>query len=252
MSYALRPIIDPPEEVSGLPYEAFRRLNAEAGPAIRKNGYLYAKDNLAVFAWDGKSIGAVRMRWDLIPYYQARERDLPMADMVKEKHFSSYNARMEEIAETSSFKRPWARGQRVVAPVDAYIERADRPDALPEFKDKEVEILLDHTYYMAGIWERWQNSRGESLDSCSFITVDSAGNDKIEPWHLRVPLILHAGQVPEWLDPKTTPARAWEMCKALAAGHMQTRIVVREPSLPKDKPKKTPPKESDQTSLDFG
>jgi putative SOS response-associated peptidase YedK len=148
------------------------------------------------------------------------------------------------MAELPAFREAWRLGRRMAAPAAAFRERPNMDGAPPESKGKEYEIHLDGTCYLAGLWDAWENSRGERLESCSIITVDSLGNPVLRGiWHERCPLILDEDQVQEWLDPKTPPERAMEMVRLFPADRMEARLA---PPRPKPAPGA---RESEQQSL---
>jgi len=50
--------------------------------------------------------------WGLLPWFAK----------TPEIKFNTVNARCETVATTSSYKAPWARGQRCIVPMDAFFE----------------------------------------------------------------------------------------------------------------------------------
>jgi putative SOS response-associated peptidase YedK len=59
--------------------------------------------------------------------------------------------------------------------------------------------------------------------------VDSLGNGKLRGiWHERCPVILTEAQLEEWLDPRTTPERALQMCLVFPADRMEVEEVPKE------------------------
>ena len=51
----------------------------------------------------------------------------------------------------------------------------------------------------AGLWEHWEASDGETIDSCTIITTEP--NDLLAPLHSRMPVIIHPKDQGLWLDP---------------------------------------------------
>ena len=54
-------------------------------------------------------------------------------------------------------------------------------------------------FAMAGIWESWQNPKGETIESCAIITT--AANTIAAKLHDRMPVILPKDCYGLWLDP---------------------------------------------------
>ena len=217
-----------------------------------EDGYYFAGDTIGAWVRIGKEIVAVPMRWDLIYRDYRKKENLSIAELIKLKEsqawdpkqnrrvgFDSYNARSEGITETLSYRTPWAEGLRMVTPVRSFRERANMDGAPAEFRNREYQITLDEDYVFGGVWDR-VTRQGESLDSCSIITGDSEGHRvRTQCWHERLPLILKWSQIEEWLDPGTTPERAFGMIRQFPGEAMVITDITR--------PKK--PKNPEQTSL---
>lgn len=247
MCYSYKPVIGPDGRTYKVPNKEWHQLNNEGKlkKVWTEDGiqYHYAKDTVAVTV--GKDYRLLPMRWDLIPRgFMAGHPEFSLAEVIKKKNsrainpetgkrwgFDSYNARSESIATTWSFKLPWKEGKRCVVAASSFRERPNMDEAPPEFKGKEYMVHLGKPYFLAGIWDTW--TRGEeSLDSMSIVTLDSLGNDRLRSiWHERCPVILDEGQAEEWLDPKTTPARAKELCRLVPAEQMEIELVA--PRAPK-------------------
>lgn len=252
MCYGSKPVINAKGGVDWIPNDEFNRMYKDGEIVVRRDGYHYAKDTVAAFRWRGGRIEVVPMRWDLVPRNfllakqgkGARVPEASLAEAVRAKNsratgFSSYNARVETVARLLSFQKPWEEGLRMAMPAEAFKERPNMEGAPAESKGREYEVLLDGTYYLAGIYDLWRNGSGESLESCSILTMDSAGNEKIRAiWHERTPIVLEEAQLEEWLDPLTPPERARQMCRLLPADRMEIREVPREAR------KREPPKAS--------
>ena len=53
-------------------------------------------------------------------------------------------------------------------------------------------------FAFAGLWESWKDPAGESVLSCTIVTIGP--NSLIEPIHNRMPVILSREAEPVWLD----------------------------------------------------
>ncbi len=170
----------------------------------------------------------VEMYWDLIPKWYQPQAALSEVKKLKKSQainpktntkigYSSYNARIESIVQKPTFKSAWLNGRRFVTPAKAFRERANMDEAPPEYKNREYNVYLDSTKYLAGIYEIWSNGK-EELISCSIITTSSIGNKVIQGiYHERCPIILEGFEVEEWLDPNITPEMALKMCKLISS-----------------------------------
>ncbi len=241
MCYSYKPVIGPDGRSYRIPTKDFKA--AEHAGRIKEvwteDGirYHYARDTVAAIV--GKDYRVTPMRWDLIPRgFMAGHPNLTLAEVIKKKNsraknpetgkawgFDSYNARSEKVATTWSFKLPWKEGKRCVVPASDFRERPNMKEAPPEFKGKEYMVHLDKPSFLAGIWDTWIRGE-ESLDSLSIVTLDSEGNKALRDiWHERCPVILNEMEAEEWLDPKTTPARAKQMCMLFPEGRMGVEVV---------------------------
>lgn len=261
MCYGSKPVVNAKGGIDWIPNDEFNRLYKDGEIVVRKDGYHYAKDTLAAFVWRGRQVEAVPMRWDLVPRHFLQREDPALAEAIRRKNsrakepgtdrkvgFDSYNARVETVARLFSFKRPWEEGLRMATPVTGFKERPNMEGAPQEFTGREYEVLLDGEVYLAGIYDLWSNSRGEKLESCAILTMDSLGNDKIRAiWHERTPIVLRQDQLQEWLDPLTTPQRALEMCRLFPPDHMEIREVPPDPS--RTARPKPAPSDAEQQSL---
>lgn len=52
---------------------------------------------------------------------------------------------------------------------------------------------------MAGLWERWHGSEGDTIESCTIIVTDA--NALVRGIHDRMPVILGREDDAAWLDP---------------------------------------------------
>ncbi len=61
-------------------------------------------------------------------------------------------------------------------------------------------MAKNRAFAFAGLWECWNGSDGESLDSCTIVTTKA--NELMQPLHDRMPVILPEENYAQWLDPK--------------------------------------------------
>jgi putative SOS response-associated peptidase YedK len=227
MCYAFTPVRTPDGGLIWLPKKVIEQFEKEGLLAKRSNGFYYAKDRIGIYYWKDRNVAATAMRWDLVPpdflprhSLQAMLRE-KNSRSKKSKGFSSYNARIESVASLVSFRDSWRSGKRFAVPASAFLERPNMEGAPGTFRGKEYCIHLEERKYLCGIYAHWENPAGECLDSCTIITVDSIGNDKLRGiWHERCPMILDEARIQEWLDPATPPERAMEMARVFPAEQM--------------------------------
>ena len=217
----------------------YNRLLREGKIVETKDGFHYAKDTIGVLL-NGQSLP---MRWDLIPEGFAKGKGLTVGEAVKRKNsrakdpetgravgFSSFNARIETVRSLPSFKGPWWSGKRCLVPVDAFKERPNMDEAPKEHKGREYEIALPETMYFAGIWDTWTGKDGDTLDSCTVITMSSEGLEPLRAiWHERVPVLLKEEDCQQWLDLKTTPETAFELCRQVGLEYLSISEVIKPP-----------------------
>jgi len=130
------------------------------------------------------------LQWGLIPYWA---KDASIAAKL-------INARSETVTEKPSFKKAF-HARRCVIPADGFFEwkrvgkrkdpmRFVRPDRKP--------------FGMAGLWESWRSPQGEVMETCTILTT--AANAVVAPIHHRMPVILSAAGVDQWLSPPALDA----------------------------------------------
>lgn len=120
---------------------------------------------------------------------------LPSWSRERKPKFSTYNARLESVAERASFKNAFVR-RHCLVPISTFIEpiyKGDMAGNMVGFSDPRDPILS-----AAGIWEEWvSKSSGEIVHSFAIITHDP------------IPFVAQVGhdRSPLFLDPEG--AEAW-------------------------------------------
>lgn len=107
------------------------------------------------------------------------------------------NARAESIATKPSFRSPF-RHRRCVIPASGFFEWQHKDDHKQPFFIRPAE---GDYFALAGLWECWQGSDGERVESCAIITTTA--KMKLMPIHDRMPVILRDEHLTAWLDPGT-------------------------------------------------
>ena len=129
------------------------------------------------------------VRWGLIPSWA---KDIAIGN-------SLINARSETAAEKPSFRSAFKR-RRCVIPVGGFYEwqRQDGKRKQPWY----FRMPDGSPVSIAGLWEHWQGSDGQVIESCSILTTSA--NELMAPIHDRMPVILSHEDHATWLNPKLT------------------------------------------------
>jgi len=125
------------------------------------------------------------VRWGLIPSW-AKDPSVA-ARMI--------NARSETANIKPAF-RDALKCRRCLIPADAFYEwkRAGKSKQPYCFEVNEGEL-----FGFAGIWDRWKNTSGEAVETCSILTTTP--NAVTAAVHDRMPVILDIDSYDLWLDP---------------------------------------------------
>jgi putative SOS response-associated peptidase YedK len=124
-------------------------------------------------------------RWGLIPPWS---RDPAIGNRL-------INARAETASEKPAFRRAF-RERRCLVPADGFYEWKREGAAKRPFY---VRMKGGAPFAFAGIWERWEGTRGEAVETCAILTTEP--NELLSPLHDRMPLILPPEEYGRWLDP---------------------------------------------------
>jgi putative SOS response-associated peptidase YedK len=131
------------------------------------------------------------LRWGLIPSWAVDRK-------IGNKTF---NARAETLTEKPSFRDAFRR-RRCAVLVDAFYEWKSVGDArVPH----SFQVAGQEIFALAGLWAEWRSPEGEIVRSCTVITT--AANEAARAFHERMPVILDAAALEEWLDPAATAER---------------------------------------------
>ncbi len=128
------------------------------------------------------------LHWGLIPSW-AKDRKLG-AKLI--------NARAETVAEKPAFRSAF-RQRRCLVLADGFYEWQQQENK----KQKQpfyFRLSNKQPFAFAGLWEHWEDSSGEAIESCTILTTEP--NDLMKPVHNRMPVILNPKDYELWLDPK--------------------------------------------------
>jgi putative SOS response-associated peptidase YedK len=142
------------------------------------------------------------MQWWLLPYWSKEAR-------IK---YTTFNARIESVATSASFREPFKR-RRCLIPARGWYEWQDLPSGKQPWYFHAADSSL---LAFAGLWDRWQGE-GQTIESCTIIVGDP--DAAVAGVHDRMPLLLPAERQSAWLDPGLTdPTTVRGLLQAAAPG----------------------------------
>lgn len=132
------------------------------------------------------------LQWGLIPSW-AKAPGIG-ADMI--------NARAETAATKPAFRAAFRR-RRCLVLADGFYEWQRQGRRKQPFY---VRLRDGQPFAFAGLWEHWEGSEGQAIDSCALLTTEP--NELMRPLHHRMPVILEPTVYDLWLDPAVQNADA--------------------------------------------
>lgn len=188
---------------------------------------------LAVLA--GEPRRGLMLRWGLVPVWAKDDGH----------GYKMINARAETIAEKPAFKG-LIKSKRCIIPADGFYEwQKDAPGGKLPFL---FESAGSGGLALAGLWEAWQDRKGNKL--LTFTIITTRANDLVGRIHDRMPVILTDEAASAWLDrdpPETE--RLAELLSPYPERNMTSRPVSRRVNLvANDGPEVLKP-DPEQTSL---
>lgn len=133
--------------------------------------------------------------WGLVPSWWRKP--------LKEKKFSTFNARAEEAADKPVFRGAF-RHRRCLVPASGFYEWSGEKGRKQAFA---VSVRNRRWFCFAGLWDRAMID-GSELDSFTILTTSP--NDLMAGLHTRMPVILDPVDYVRWLDPATPAAPFFE------------------------------------------
>lgn len=131
---------------------------------------------------------------------------IPSWTKVRSTKYSMFNARRENLRKSPAFRGPFKQ-RRCAVPVTGYYEWVNRNGIRQPYyiRDAENEGLL-----LAGIWDRWWESRESYIDSFAIVTTAVA--EDLEFLHHRQPVMLRKDEALAWMDSATEDGQLDELC----------------------------------------
>ena len=95
-----------------------------------------------------------------------------------------FNARSETVEEKKLFSGSW-KYKRCLIPASAFFE-------------KKYRIRKENydTFWLGGIWSKWNSLDGVELESCCVLTTQP--NEIVKPIHHRMPVVVPNGYEEQW------------------------------------------------------
>ena len=127
----------------------------------------------------------VMLRWGLIPSW-AKDPKIG---------YQCINAKAETVAEKPSFRSAFKKRRCLVVATGFYEWQVRGRIKQPMW----IGLKNKEPFAFAGLWEHWQPTVGEPLETCTIITTEP--NELMTPIHNRMPVILAPASYDQWLDP---------------------------------------------------
>jgi putative SOS response-associated peptidase YedK len=143
--------------------------------------------SIATISLSGEDRGSILSprRWGLVPSWAKDEK---IGNRL-------INARAETASEKPSF-RAALRRRRCLVPADGFYEWAGTTGSKqPYFIGLEGRA----PFAFAGLWERWTDPKGETLESCTLLTTDAT--EQLSELHDRMPVIVDPVDYRLWMNP---------------------------------------------------
>ncbi|MEJ2690593.1 MAG: SOS response-associated peptidase [Deltaproteobacteria bacterium] len=125
------------------------------------------------------------MRWGLIPHWAKDEKI----------GYRMINARSETVFEKPAFRNA-AKSRRCLIPASGFFEWQK---AGGQKQPYYVKLRGRDLFAFAGLWESWQKSENERVESCSILTTGA--NELMLRIHDRMPVILAPTDYDLWMRP---------------------------------------------------
>lgn len=106
------------------------------------------------------------------------------------------NARAETVAEKPSFRSAF-RQRRCLVLADGFYEWQQQ-ETQKQKQPYYFRLRDGYPFAFAGLWERWQDTHGEVIESCTLLTTEA--NELMRPIHNRMPVILDPKNYDLWLN----------------------------------------------------
>ncbi len=135
------------------------------------------------------------LRWGLVPSWS---KDIAIGNRM-------INARSETVTEKPSFRNAF-RSRRCAVPATGFFEWKGEPGRKQPYAITAADQPL---FALAGLWERWHDkAHPEAPPVETFTILTTEANETVAPVHDRMPVILPADRVQDWLAAPPAEAHA--------------------------------------------
>jgi putative SOS response-associated peptidase YedK len=157
------------------------------------------------------------LRWGLVPFW------------AKDKSIGSrlINARSETASGKPAF-RAAMRYRRCLLPADGFYEwQESQQGKQPVY----LQVGEGDLFALAGLWESWESSQGEVLDTALVLTTRP--NERVGRFHDRMPVIVEPEDYDRWLDPQLQdPGELADVFEPLDSDRMKAYSVSKKVNRP--------------------
>ncbi len=144
-------------------------------------------------------------RWGLIPFWA---KDVNIGSKL-------INARAETLQDKTAFRQSLAT-KRCIVPLDGFYEWKTNGKQKTPYriiaKDQDI-------FSVAGLWDSWQNTNGDTIHSFTIITI--APNTLMKEIHDRMPAMLLKENENLWLDNEIKPKDALQLLLPYPSDQME-------------------------------
>lgn len=165
-------------------FQAMKRFKvSQVYPYQPEQSYNIASTQEVIIVNDEGVRQMIPCRWGFIPSWS---KEAMGSSMI--------NARAETITEKRAFRRAFKKqGCPVIA--DGFFEwKKEGKKKLPLF----IRLKSAETFGFAGLYNVWISPSGDEVCTCTIITTK--GNELIQPFHDRMPVIIPEDKEDLWLD----------------------------------------------------
>jgi len=168
--------------------ELLEHFSLSHAPPIEPSYNIAPGQDIAAIRQAGTSQELVLCHWGLIPSWS---KDKKIA-------YKMINARAESVGTKSAFRNAF-RKRRCLIPATGFFEWQKKDGKKqPWF----LRLKDQETMAFAGLWEHWEGTDGEVIESCTIITTEA--NELIRPIHQRMPVIIEKKDYDIWLAAPTS------------------------------------------------
>lgn len=182
---------------------------ASVAPPPERYNIAPSQDILGIRQAESGEREAAVLKWGLVPHWA---KDPTIGNRM-------INARGETVAEKPAFRQAFKR-RRCIIPASGFYEWGpSRAGKWPYY----ISPANAEPLSFAGLWERWRDSDGEPLESCTIITI--AANASLARVHQRMPVCLAQSSFAEWLNRDTSSDACLELLAPLPDAALEIRPV---------------------------